>query len=159
MKSWSQPYGVQDKERSSAGVATSSSQPQEWISSGRKDIPSSALRHKPQEVEEVVITNRSSTSIEAESILQQQQAPDRSFISIRIVYSPQETIQESSERYVQSIRTDTSNLLPHSDIYSPYSRYSRTIDSCYTPVQPTGLHPIEILIGGLSGEIGETLIR
>ena len=50
-------------------AATSSSQPQEWISL-QEDTSSSALRHKPQEVEEVITID---PLLLLESILQHQE--------------------------------------------------------------------------------------
>ena len=105
MKSWRQPYGVQDEAGDALlAVYISSSMPQDGYLPAGRIFQASALRHS-----NIVKSSQIDTSIDQ----QQQQAPDRSFILIRIVYSLQETIREPERYYVPYSRT---NLLPHSDI-------------------------------------------
>ena len=120
----------------------------------QEDTPSSALRHKPQEVEEV-ITNRSTTPIGID------------------IYSNKSTglilYIDTDSRYKRryeagAIRTvDTDRIYSHTAIsrYLQPALSFRTVDRLlHTTVYriPAAVEPIEILIGDLSGAIGETLI-
>ena len=145
MKSWSQPYGVQDKERSSAGCN------QQFPATGMDILGRRYSKQVPcdtshKECGRRVITNRSSTSsIEVLSILQQYRHRIDLHIDTDSLQSTRTDTRADTDRVIRTVDT---NLLPRSDTYS--RRYVQSvridslqsIDSCTTSYRNTDRRPI-----------------